>query len=461
MLSHISLIPGAFIYVNAMKKSIYYLNEKISDDIFLYFSSMSNSFLLINKDTHTLFEKCNNENLTSLPPKIFKALKENMFIVSKDCNEIDMAMKRRKVFENNQDVYNIIINPTLDCNLSCWYCYENHIKDSKISHEIINAIKQNIKYEYSTNPFNVLKISFFGGEPFLYFKAIQNILNFADEFCKDHNLELIADFTTNATLLTKDIIIYLKQFRSHFQITLDGNEEHHNKIKVDNTNPQNTYRRSIESLRLIYKYIPNHYIAVRINFDNQTLRGIDSILNDIDFLDRRSSYIILKKVWQLKVKDMDKEALIGAIQKVFERNFLPDYYVMPKGCVCFAERRRQALINYDGGVFKCTTISSFDTHNSLGQLNTTTGKITWDGNKIHDWFVDMQPDYCKECKWFPICLGCCNRQLMAHKGEHICTFDAFNLTQKEYLLYLYRYNLLYHNLYLATNVEPNKEEHLI
>ncbi len=64
-----------------------------------------------------------------------------------------------------------------------------------------------------------------------------------------------------------------------------------------------------------------------------------------------------------------------------------------------------------------------------------------------EWYEDMQPDYCKECKWYPACMGICNRQLMAHKGERICTFDAMNLTQREYLMYLFKYNLLFNELY--------------
>lgn len=59
----------------------------------------------------------------------------------------------------------------------------------------------------------------------------------------------------------------------------------------------------------------------------------------------------------------------------------------------------------------------------------------------------MQPEYCKKCKWFPACLGICNNQIMANKGHKICTFDSFNLTEKEYLMYLFKYNILQKELY--------------
>lgn len=36
---------------------------------------------------------------------------------------------------------------------------------------------------------------------------------------------------------------------------------------------------------------------------------------------------------------------------------------------------------------------------------------------------------------------------MANKGHKICTFDSFNLTEKEYLMYLFKYNILQKELY--------------
>lgn len=43
-------------------------------------------------------------------------------------------------------------------------------------------------------------------------------------------------------------------------------------------------------------------------------------------------------------------------------------------------------------------------------------------------------------------MGICNRQILAHSNERICTFDAMNLTRKEYLMYLFKYNLLLNEL---------------
>lgn len=425
-----------------LKKSKYTFFEEIDKGIYLHYSPMTNRFLLLNQNKHHLLDGCANGDLDSLPQEFKDLLFDNGFIVNDDVDETKMVLDRRLALMEDKSMYNVVLNTTLDCNLSCWYCYENRIAGSFVSDKVIEAIKKNIIDRYETHPFATLKVSFFGGEPFLYFKGIRQLLDFSKTFCADRDIELIADFTTNATLLTPQIIDYLSQYRCHFQITLDGCEQHHNAIKVDKVNKINTYRKTIATLKDINDKIENRLIALRINFDNQTLKGISEILGHVDFLDRTKSYIILKKVWQLPTDKVDKEALVDALQLVLDSKFLADYYVMPKGSVCFAEREGQVLFNYDGGIFKCTTICSFDHENSLGELDYETGKIKWNTEKITDWYADMQPRHCKDCKWFPACLGPCNRQLIAHNQEKICTFDAFNLTEAEYLMYLFKYNLL-------------------
>ncbi|MCI9285552.1 MAG: SPASM domain-containing protein [Muribaculaceae bacterium] len=372
-----------------MKKSIYQFYEEI-DGVFLHYTSFTNRFLILNRCNHDLFEECSNDALTSLPEKLFNNLKENGFIVEDDVNEYECVIngKKREIF--NTELYNIVINTTL----------------------------------------------------LLCFSGIKEILEYSKIFCKSREIDLVVDFTTNATMLSDDIVDYLKQFRCHFQITLDGAEERHNKIKVDKSKGINTYKATIRALRAITDRIQNHWIGLRVNFDNNSLKDIQRILNDVDFLDRSKSFIILKKVWQLKSNAVNHDALLEAIQMTLDRGFLVDYYVMPKGSVCFAEREAQALFNYDGKVFKCTTICSFDKSNQLGELDFMTGEISWKSEVNKNWYRNMLPVKCKECRWLPVCLGPCTHQLMNHKGINMCTFDACSLTQREYLMYLFKFNVL-------------------
>lgn len=124
----------------------------------------------------------------------------------------------------------MVVNTTLDCNLDCWYCYENRVKGSRLTAEVIAQICRHIEARYDHSPYKLLKVSFFGGEPFMNWKGMREIIAFAHTFCESKEIELILDFTTNATLITEAMVDYLSQFTCYFQITLDGAEATHNEI---------------------------------------------------------------------------------------------------------------------------------------------------------------------------------------------------------------------------------------
>lgn len=424
-----------------MRKNYYQFWEKVHEGAYLHYNAFNNQYLILNQEKHDLFEESIAE-IQSRMPAFYQLLADNQFLVADDFDEYEVAVFTKKQMQFDASMYQIMINTTLDCNLNCWYCYENRVSGSFVTKEVIEAIKKNIKVEYDAVPFRTLKVSFFGGEPFLYFDGIKEILTHAKEFCASKEIELIADFTTNATLITQEQIDFLRSYRCHFQVPLDGNRVIHNRIKKGRDSSADMYQKTMDALRLIDAYLPNRWVAVRVNFDNRVLREIDEIIQDLEFFDRRKGYVILKKVWQIPKDQVDTESLFLAIQKFFDKKFLVDYYIMPKGCVCFAEKYRMTLFNYDGKIFKCSTLSSFDEEHTLGTLNFENGQVRWNPTKISHWMKDMIPEKCKKCEWFPACLGPCNRQLMAHPGEEICTFDSINMSRKEFLMYILKYRLL-------------------
>mgnify|MGYP000225095519 CR=1 FL=1 len=430
-----------------MKKIYFQVSEEILPQVYLCYNAFNNRFILMNKSKYEIYEKMDLSKIEKDDPSFYELLMENKYIVSDDFDEFEVATWQKKKMQYDSSMYEIMVNTTLDCNLNCWYCYENKIYGSFLSDDVIEAIKKNMEYEYFHTPYRLLKISFFGGEPFLYYKGIQDILNFAKVFCQSNGLELIAEFTTNATLIDSSIVDYLKDFKCNFQITFDGDRDRHNQIKKDmNNSNSNTYDKTLNALRMIDENITNRRLAVRINFDNKTLEKIDRIINDLDFLNRKYCFVILKKVWQLTKEKVNESLLHEAVQKLLDKKFLVDYYIMPKGDVCFAERHREVLFNYDGKVFKCSTIPKFDDQYSLGEFDLASGKVSWNETQIAYWFKEMLPSNCLKCQLLPACMGPCNKQIMLHPGENICTFDAINMTRKEYLMYLFKCQLLQEEL---------------
>lgn len=426
-----------------MKKSYYQLYTKLYDDYYLWVNFMNNSHLTLNRELHDLYSKADDvENLKRQHTQLFDTLEKNGFIINDDFDElayIEFEKKRTK-FDNS--LYHIIVNPTLDCNLSCWYCYEKKQEKSAINNEVINGIKQNIITHDTNSPFRTLKLSFFGGEPFLQFDAIKNIASFASDFCEKKEKSFILDFTTNGSLIQKSQLEAISQYPCVFQITLDGNRKQHNKIKYSKDRQTDNYQLTINNIKAILDTIDNSFVAIRINFDAHTLSFFDDILEDIKSLDRKRVKIILKKVWQVNEALIDKDILLDTIQKLFDQDFIVDYYT--QGGVCFAEMLNEVVVNYDGKVFKCTTIDDFSDRNSYGHLDTETGAIVWN-EKITTLGYDLTKDKCKQCKMYPSCLGPCTLHLM--NGDETCFLESLNLSLSEYMMFLYKNEMIRKKVY--------------
>ena len=120
------------------------------------------------------------DNLGQLHPSFFEYLTNNKFLVSDEINEIEELKKISKEVDDNYKNYMLIINPTMNCNFKCWYCYETHIKESRLAYEEIEKIKKFINAYASKEKLENFTLSFFGGEPLLYFE--RNVVPIIDHF---------------------------------------------------------------------------------------------------------------------------------------------------------------------------------------------------------------------------------------------------------------------------------------
>jgi len=425
-----------------MRKIKYQIYTKIQEGIFLYFNSFSAKYILLDDTKHNLYQTLSASELESVNPVLFSLLRENQFLVPEDFNERAIVEYKKLCYKMDTMMYHVVINVTLDCNLKCWYCYETKIHNSSLQKNVLEAIKRNISLRYSQVRFKTLKLSFFGGEPFLNFKAISEILEYAKIFCSANSIVLLADFTTNAVAIKEEHINYLKNFTCFFQITLDGDKEKHNKVKY--LKGVDTFRCTLNKIHKISNAIKKSYIWIRINYDSKTLERIDDIITEIEDLDRKRTFLILRKIWQTDSEAITSRQLTTAIQHILNHNFFVDSYALSRSGVCFAERMNQVLINIDGKVFKCSTLHSFDDEHSMGELDLESGDLSWDMNKISQIPRIITNSRCAECALFPSCLGPCNKNLLK-SADRTCILDEMNMSMQEYLMYNFKLNLMYEN----------------
>lgn len=433
-----------------MKISRYVIGQELQNNAYLLTNFTNKTHIIVSEEVFSVFNDKSISELKKSFPNVFERLRNSHYILEDSVDEFEELRKRNQFDISDNQMYHLVINPTLDCNLSCWYCYEKRVPNSSISDAVVNGICKHISLKFNEEPFSFLKISFFGGEPLMKFSAIEKIAKFASSFSKCNKINLLLDFTTNGTLLTSEKISRLSNYACSFQITLDGNKEQHNKVKYTKSRSLDTFSLTINNIKEIQRVITDSFVSVRINYDEETLKDFSSVLEELSQLDRTRCKIILKKIWQVSTEKLSEELVIGIADNLRELGFVVDEYGDPG--VCFADRRNQSVINYDGNIFKCTTIDKFDSENALGKLDTETGKIIWDDRKIA--YLNSQDLLisCSTCVIFPTCTGPCRRRILLQPNWE-CPY-----TKPDFDVYYYARSLFYNeiaSLNLSANLTIN------
>lgn len=437
-----------------MKKSFYNIIVPQKNFVILY-NSFTDKFLGVSHTVVDCFNKSIDLELFQKQyPKIFDTLKERGFIVDDNFDELGEIRLRNKIRTfANRKLY-IMIYPTQDCNLKCWYCYESHIKDSFMSKDIMERIVKIIQKKAEQNEFDSLLVGFFGGEPLLKFDIIAyplavKLKNISNKYAKEFN----TFFVTNASLMTPELIIKLKDLNPYFQITLDGNRKKHNTVRIWKKDNAGTYDNIIQSIINISNNFENYIsdgdrvITLRINYDNQTLKNVTDIISDLEKADKSKIIVHFERVWQTQknVNEEQQQLLLDTMKSFLDNGFSITHGVFRrKDISCPAESSDFMIINYDGRLYKCNgrTLSP-ETKEGILTLN---GEIQWDKNMQIKRMsqATFENEKCLKCKILPLCMGPCSQKLIEMGGfkKEICSLNSIDISFEDYLSYVFEMRYL-------------------
>ena len=395
-----------------MKNSDYnYLLRNDKGEAFLV-NPLYNGIVRIDKWLLDIWEK-NKNDLTYFREnhsRFYDCLKKRHFIINNEENEVASCLSQiRHNYEWNDGCLYITINPTLDCNLRCWYCYEEHRKGSLMNTEVIDAILCFIKESIKKNHWEEIHLSFFGGEPFLGYKqVILPLLRSIKEICDENQIGCSHGYTTNATLLTVSRIKELQKISPnlHFQITFDGNEIYHNQTKYFG-NGRGSYKRALQNTRLLIQSSIN--VSIRLNLTNTNIGSMkETVLSFSDLVHYHCFTFQIQKVWQEKETPLLRKELPQLIEVIKSigigmNNEEKGYY----RARCYANFRHNLVINYNGDIFQCTA-RDFSKENRMGIL-LSDGEILYNEGYIVRQEKQIK-DECLSCILLPICPMCSQRK---------------------------------------------------
>ncbi|MBQ2714707.1 MAG: radical SAM protein [Clostridia bacterium] len=315
------------------------------------------------------------------------------------------------------------------CDLSCIYCYEHNKSARQMTFEEAKAIidKELVnldKYQYS--------IEFFGGEPFLNFELIEQVVDYVTSNYKG---DYYFFATTNGTQVHGQIQEWLRKHRDIFiaGLSLDGNKLAHDinrsnsfdKIDLNfflELYPEQTIKMTISEQSL-------PYLADSIKF--LTEKGFLISCNlayMVDWLSHRNAKILEEQLENLIQYYLDNPNLPKCNMMDFPIEILAhpqaDNEVVRKYCGCGTH-----MLCYDmnGICYPCQLFSPL----SAGEKAVTSENFNIE-EKIDK---DCYPIECQNCYYLRICSFCLG-------SNYLSTGDVFKIDEDRCKLYkmIYRAN---------------------
>lgn len=389
-------------------------------------NGISGHVFSVSKEAHHEMKKIlatpNNPNHDT---DLIKSLSDLKFIIDDDVDELEILRNRyRKAIKPK--AYQLIINPTLECNFRCWYCYEDH-KMGHMEQSTVESIKKFITRTLERDDITTFHLSWFGGEPLLYFDEIMYpIACFAQEKAIELGKHFEHSMTSNGYRLTENVIDKCTETKlSSIQVTLDGNRELHNKTRNQNGNP--SFDIILNNIINYCKKHKDNKIILRVNYTNEVIKsGMKEVFESIPCDIRNQMEISFHRVWQTVGVEKSKNDVADNLKYIEDMDFAISRntpYERYKGLVCYADSENYANINYDGSVYRCTA-DDYKKENRLGYLNEE-GMIVWEKDelmkKINEISTFDNP-VCVKCKNLAICGGLCYKRKLnfIQTNKHSC-----------------------------------------
>ncbi len=118
----------------------------------------------------------------------------------------------------------IVLNVNTGCNLACRYCYKEDLAvpaaGKRMSMEVAARSIDLLLEQAEQRP--KVSVVFFGGEPLTNMPLIRQVVDYAEERARERGKAVDFALTTNATLLTEELVSYFDAHRFGLSVSMDG-----------------------------------------------------------------------------------------------------------------------------------------------------------------------------------------------------------------------------------------------
>lgn len=375
-----------------------------------------------------------------------------VYIDEDELAEIQTQNKEAVLVNSNAELY-VVIQPSANCQLGCYYCGQAHSKDN-ILPEYSQLLIERVKGKLKEGTYNSIFVGWFGGEPLMALQQIreltQKFIDLATEFGVKYSAKVVTNGLSLKSKIYNELVTALKV--SQIEVTLDGTADYHDAHRYT--------KEGGKSFDLIYRNLKDIFngedyeklncrISIRCNVDKRNWEDVSNLISLLskDNLHTKVSsfYPIGIYSWggndahnhSLTKEDFAKKEidwLIEMIQAGFNPSILPGR----RKQVCAAVSPDFEMYDTFGNVFNCTEVSFAEgyQHSEYALGNIKNPEAISSKRPLNDWNDTLLTDKfpCHTCKMLPVCGGGCPKSW--HEDMRACPSAKFNIKERLALAYV-------------------------
>ena len=421
----------------------------------ILFSTRTSATVLIDDSA---IQKILDNNYTDFDDELLDLLFSMEIIIPENENEFEEIMIQNNSLLDVNSHLDLTIQPTANCQLGCHYCAQEHSKNN-MNNDVYARTLERVTSKLESKKFKNLSVTWYGGEPLNALSQLKKISTEIIELCKINNVEYDGSIITNGLSLKPNIFkdLYLNHNVLHYQITLDGTAEHHDKRRITKKGEHTfniIFKNIIDIINLdCYQEKVKEPILIRTNIDKTNLNSIKDLVdifaeNDaqgkiqfsfapiVDWGDKK--YGTIDGFTKRDFADIEIDLLLYAHQKGFliDTSLVPKREFMP----CMVVAKDSEVFDAFGNVYPCYEFTYTPAYNEdkhkIGNL-LDKNFIPNDLATTRNWYNDIRKEdfaNCNKCELLPVCGGGCVKNW--YNDETGCPSFKFNISDRLLIDYL-------------------------
>jgi uncharacterized protein len=359
-----------------------------------------------------------------------ESLRRGGFLVQAHFDELH-AVRERYWRARGETPVVLTITTTMDCNLGCYYCYEERSGKALKSTDV-SATVDLARDLVARSGRHSLHVDWYGGEPLLNLEFLEAASGELQAYSDREGVSYVASIISNGSLWPSDAEAFVARNRiRQVQISFDGLQGNHDKRR--------RYRRGhgaensssfVEAVKLVDKLVNCVRVDLRLNIDranSDDLRPFIHFARDRGWFDavfpavfqpaRLASYSessAFMRKYELSLEEFDDLRAIardeiGASARI-EESEVPEGFPHPKTSVCAALASNSLVVGAEGLTYRCG-LQAGETKRAVGTLEDRgQGAVPGHDRVWWDAFDPTRAPSCSKCSFLPICWGGCPKK---------------------------------------------------